>query len=51
MEDGSIQKDILYGKLATGKGTTGRPQLRYKDVCKGDMKTLDINTDLRRSCS
>ena len=43
MEDGRIPKDILYGQLATGKRRTGRPQLRYSDACKRDMKALDIN--------
>ena len=45
MEDGRIPKDILYGELASGKRSVGRPQLRYKDVCKRDMKALDINTE------
>ena len=45
MEDGRIPKDILYGELASGRRSKGRPQLRYKDVCKRDMKALDINTD------
>ena len=43
MEDGRIPKDILYGQLASGKRRTGRPQLRYSDACKRDMKALDIN--------
>lgn len=45
MEDGRIPKDILYGELMNGKRGTGRPQLRYRDVCKRDMKALDINTE------
>ena len=45
MEDGRIPKDILYGELASGRRSKGRPQLRYKDVCKRDMKALDINTE------
>ena len=36
---------ILYGELASGRLTKGRPQLRYKDVCKRDMTALDINTE------
>ena len=44
-DDGRIPKDILYGKLTSGKRTTGRPKLRYRDVCKKDMKTLGINTE------
>ena len=34
----------LYGELASRRRSKGRPQLRYKDVCKRDMKALDINT-------
>ena len=45
MKDGRIPKDFLYGELATGKRLTGRPQLRFKDVCKRDHKALGINTD------
>ena len=44
MEDGSIPKDIVYGELALGRRTTGRPHLRYKDVCVRDMKAVDIDT-------
>ena len=44
MEDGRITKDILYGELASGKGSVGRLQLRCKDVCKRDLKALDINS-------
>ena len=45
MKDGCIPKDLLYGKLVTGKRPTGRPQLRFKDVCKRDLQALGINTD------
>ena len=44
MEDGRIPKDILYGELALGRRTTGRPQMRYKYVCVRDMKAVDIDT-------
>ena len=44
MEDGRILKDILYGELALGRRTTGRPHLRYKDVCARDMKAVGIDT-------
>lgn len=37
--------DIPYGELAVGKGPRGRPQLRYKDVCKRDMKALEMDPD------
>ena len=45
MKDGRIPKDLLYGELATGKRPTGRPQLRFKDVCKRYLQALGINTD------
>ena len=34
-------KILLYGKLATEKRPTGRPQLRFKR----DLQALGINTD------
>ena len=43
MQDGRIPKNILYGELATGFRPAGRPVLGYKDVCKRDMKTGNIN--------
>ena len=45
MEDDRIPKYILYGELASGKIYVGRPQLRYKDVCKRDLQVLDIDTN------
>ena len=44
MEDGRIPKYILYGELALGRRTTGRPHPRYKDVCVRDLKAVDIDT-------
>ena len=45
MEDGRIPKEMLYGELATGTRLAGRPVLRYKDVCKRDLKAGDINSE------
>lgn len=43
MKDDRIPKALLYGELVCGKRTVGRPQLRFKDVCKRDMKALNIH--------
>lgn len=43
MEDGRIPKDLLYGELAEGSRAAGRPHLRYKDVCKRDLKAVNID--------
>ena len=44
MEDGRIPKHMLYSELCLGTRPTGRPALRFKDVCKRDMKACDIDT-------
>ena len=43
MKDGRIPKDILYGELTAEKRNLGHPQLRYRNVCKWDMKKLSID--------
>ena len=40
----SHSKIIHYGELAFGRRTTGRPHLRYKDVCVRDMNAVEIDT-------
>ena len=45
MKDGRIPKDLLYGDLTTVKRPTGRPQLRFKNVCNRDLQIPGINTD------
>ena len=43
MDDGRIPKDLLFGELVSGTRPTGRPALRYKDVCKRDLKAGSFN--------
>ena len=43
MDDKRIPKDLLSGELVQGKCSTGRPQLQFKDVCKRDLKSLNID--------
>ena len=43
VEDGRIPKDIMYEHLAIGSRPVGCPALRFKDVCKRDMKACDIS--------
>ena len=45
MDDGRIPKDIMYGELASGRRPTGRPAPRFRDVCKRDMKLININSN------
>ena len=39
-----MPKDLLYGELEKGAGPRGRPNLRFKDICKRDLKALNINS-------
>ena len=45
IEDGRLPMDVLYGELTSGSRPVGRPMLRYKDVCKRDIKSAEINPD------
>lgn len=49
LDDGRIPKDIMYGELAVGRRPTGRPALRFKDVCKRDMKSTGIDPNIWES--
>ena len=42
---GSHTQDLLYGELAEGSRHAGRPKLRFKDVCKRDMKRCNIDSN------
>ena len=43
MGKGRMPKDFLYGELDRGTRKTGCPFLRFKDVCKRDMKSAAID--------
>ena len=45
MDDGRISKDLLYGEIAEAKRPIGRPKLRFKDVCKRDLKSVGVSAD------
>ena len=45
MDPGRIPKDLLYGELAEGSRHAGLPKLRFKDVCKRDMKRCNIDSN------
>ena len=45
MGKGRMPKDFLYGELARGTRKTGCPLLRFKDVCKRDMKSVAIDIE------
>jgi hypothetical protein len=45
MEDGRLPKDMLYGQLTSGTRAVGRPLLRFKDICKRDMRSADIDPE------
>ena len=52
MKDGRIPKDLLFGELATGSRPLGRPNLRFKDICKRDLKDCGIEpADLQSASS
>jgi hypothetical protein len=50
MEDGRIPKDVLYREIVSGERKRGRPQLRYKDVCKRDLKACNIQPGSWEDC-
>ena len=45
MDPHRLPREILYGELRDGARRVGRPQLRFKDVCKRDMKGAQIKAD------
>ena len=44
-DDKRIPKDVLYGELINVRRNTGHHYLRFKDVCKRDLRALEINVE------
>ena len=51
MDKGLIPKDLLYSELVEGTRPVVKPRLCYKNVCKKDMKTCHINTNIWEACA
>ena len=47
MSDRRVPKDLLYGQLAAGSLAQGRPKLRFRDVCKRHLESLDIDVNTK----
>ena len=45
MGDERILKYLLYSELDDGRRKRGRPTLRFNDVCKRELKCLNVGTD------
>lgn len=41
--DGRILKDLMSRELATSKSACGRPDLHFKNICKSDIRVMDID--------
>ena len=44
MPEERIPKKFLYGQLADGSRSLGRPHLRFRDVCKRDLENTGIGS-------
>ena len=44
-DDERIPKVLLYSELVVGKYNVSGPRLCYKDVCKRDLKSLNVDID------
>ena len=51
MDDQRIPKQLLYGESEMAKRNVGRPQLRYMDQIKNDMKMFNIDINKRQRFS
>ena len=43
MEPDRLPRQVLYGELWEGTRPVGRPLLRFKDVCKRDLRLAEFN--------
>jgi len=45
MAHSRLPHQVLYGQLADGKRSRGRPKLRFVDVCRRDLRQFNISAD------
>ena len=45
------RKTLFFGELVTITRTAGRPYLRYRHMCKRDMKVAGIDTTTRKAAA
>ena len=48
---GGVSETILYSEARDGSRKQGHPLLRYSDICKCNMKLLDMNVDTWEECA
>ena len=51
MDDSRIPKAVLFSEARDGSRKRGRPLLRYRESCKNDLKSFDINADNWEVCA
>ena len=45
-QESTLRQSYNWGKVTTEARRRGRPQLRFKDICKRDLKSCNIDTKL-----
>ncbi|PZC72275.1 hypothetical protein B5X24_HaOG211653 [Helicoverpa armigera] len=45
MDTERLPREVMLGQIADAKRRAGRPNLRFKDCCKRDMDSFNINAN------